>query len=79
MSTAIIILVVLSALEMLILYALVVLDSPLSPAVKRALHSPLGVIGVVFSVLAVLCAAMAVVFLYARKRDAHERTRGGSP
>ena len=79
MSTAIIILVVLSALEMLILYALVVLDSPLSPAVKRALHSPLGVIGVVVSVLAVVGAAMAVFLVYARKRDAHERSRGGSP
>jgi len=78
-STAIIILVVLSALEVLILYALVVLDSPLSPAVQRALHSPLGVIGVVLSVLAVLCAAMAVFLLYARKRDEHERSRGGAP
>ena len=79
MSTAIIVLVVLSALEVLILYALVVLDSPLSPAVHRALNSPLGVIGVVVSVLAVLCAAMAVFHLYARKRDEHERSRGGSP
>ena len=79
MSTAIIILVVLSALEVLILYALVVLDSPLSPAVQRALHSPLGVIGVVVSVLAILCAAMAVFLVYARKRDEHERSRGGSP
>src|SRR5438105_614627 len=42
-STAIIVLVVLSALEVLVLYALVALDSPLSPAVQRALHSPLGV------------------------------------
>ncbi len=78
-STAIIVLVVLSALEVLILYALIVLDSPLSPAVQRALHSPLGVIGVVLSVLAVLCAAMGVFLLYARKRDEHERSRGGSP
>ena len=79
MSTAIIILVVLSAFEVLILYALIALDSPLSPAVQRALHSPLGVIGVVVSVLAVVCAAMAVFLVYARKRDAHERSRGGSP
>ena len=79
MSTAIIILVVLSAFEVLILYALIALDSPLSPAVQRALHSPLGVIGVVVSVLAVVCAAMAVFLVYARKRDAHERGRGGSP
>jgi len=63
----------------LILYALIALDSPLSPSVQRALQSPLGVVAVVFSVLAVLGAAMAVFLLYARKRDAHERNRGGSP
>ena len=77
-STAIVILVVLSALEVLILYALIVLDSPLSPAVRRAIQSPLGVIGVVLSVLAVLCAVMAV-FFYARKRDEYAPDRDEGP
>ena len=63
MSTAIIVLVVLSALEVLILYALIALDTPLSPAVQRALNSPLGVIAVVVSVLAAFLLIVDLVFL----------------
>ena len=72
--TAPVILAILAALEVAILYVVIVFDTPLSPLVQRLLENPAGVFTLVMCVVLVLILAMIGFLSWAER--AHKRRTG---
>ncbi len=64
----------LSVTEVGLLYAVITLDTPISPLVHRMLQNPFGVFGLVMSIVTLLCFGMAGL-LTLRERAAAKRQR----
>jgi hypothetical protein len=62
-------------LEVGFLYLLIVVDTPVAPAVRRALRNPAGLFAVVMGALTLVCFTMAILLGLAERVWA----RGGGP
>jgi hypothetical protein len=72
-----ILILVLGSLEDLILYLLIAVNSPVAPAIRRAIQNPFGLFAVVMSVVTFLSLGVAAVLSWverrATRRDRDER------
>jgi hypothetical protein len=64
-----IILVVLSVLEVVILYVLIAVDTPLAPVVRKLIRNPGGLFAVVMAAVTLLCIGMALFLGWAERRS----------
>ena len=68
-----VLILILGTVEVLILYLLITVESPVAPAARKAIRNPFGLIAVVMSVVTILsfavAGALSLVERSARRRD----------
>lgn len=73
-------LVLASGLEIVILYVLIAVETPLTPLVRRAMRNPAGLFAVVMAALTLVCIIMAGLLSWAerlhRRRASHPPDSG---
>jgi ABC-type sulfate transport system permease component len=74
--SALVILAILGLLEIVILYVLIAVDTPVTPMVRRLLENPAGVFTLVMCVVTLLCFGMAGFLSWAERH--HGKTMRGS-